>query len=65
MKFVKKLMHDLGEYLVMAGHKNDDRFVRVFGVEEKMCDSIHVLFVSLVVSEHIALIFILNALVNN
>ena len=54
-----------GNHLVVVGRKNFDGFVKIFGVNEKMHDSIHNLFVSLVMSECIALILILTALVNN
>ena len=53
------------EHLVMAGHENDDRLVSFFGTDEKMHDSIHDLFVSLVASGCVALILILSTLVND
>ena len=46
----------VGKCLGMVGHKSDDRFNMLFGVNEKMNDSIYDLFSSLVVSKCISLI---------
>ena len=63
--FFNRLKDYLGKFLDMIGCENDDRFVRFFGIDGKMLDSIPDLFVLLGGSKCIALIFILNALVNN